>query len=136
MNNANFAVDCRNNSNNCLSEPIIDEINEASYLKKYYNLFDKKISNFVDSKLLKKETERKFEQKLANVKDDDSFKMSRITAINNEKNREVDALEAFKENEKNKKGKEQKMLVKKLKNTIKVKKLRLRLILIKMNVIA
>ena len=37
---------------------------------------------------------------------------------------------------KNKKGKEQKMLVKKLKNTIKVKKLRLRLILIKMNVIA
>ena len=136
MNNANFAVDCRNSSNNCLFEPIIDEINEASYLKKYYNLFDKKISNFVDSKLLKKETERKFEQKLANVKDDDSFKMSRITAINNEKNREVDALEAFKENEKNKKGKEQKMLVKKLKNTIKVKKLRLRLILIKMNVIA
>ena len=136
MNNANFAVDCRNNSNNCLFEPIIDEINEASYLKKYYNLFDKKISNFVDSKLLKKETERKFEPKLANVKDDDSFKMSRITAINNEKNREVDALEAFKENEKNKKGKEQKMLVKKLKNTIKVKKLRLRLILIKMNVIA
>ena len=103
MNNANFAVDCRNSSNNCLFEPIIDEINEASYLKKYYNLFDKKISNFVDSKLLKKETERKFEQKLANVKDDDSFKMSRITAINNEKNREVDALEAFKENEKNKK---------------------------------
>ena len=136
MNNANFAVDCRNNSNNCLFEAIIDEINEASYLKKYYNLFDKKISNFVDSKLLKKETEIKFEQKLANVKDDDSFKMSRITAINNEKNREVDALEAFKENEKNKKGKEQKMLVKKLKNTIKVKKLRLRLILIKMNVIA
>ena len=37
---------------------------------------------------------------------------------------------------KNKKGKEQKMLVKKLKNTIKVKKLRLRLILIKMNAIA
>lgn len=103
MNNANFAVDCRNNSNNCLFEAIIDEINEASYLKKYYNLFDKKISNFVDSKLLKKETEIKFEQKLANVKDDDSFKMSRIAAINNEKNREVDALEAFKENEKNKK---------------------------------
>ena len=66
-------------------------------------MFDKKISNFVDSKLLKKETEIKFEQKLANVKDDDSFKMSRIAAINNEKNREVDALETFKENEKNKK---------------------------------
>ena len=29
--------------------------------------------------------------------------MSRIAAINNEKNRDVDALEAFKENEKNKK---------------------------------
>ena len=83
MNNASCGVDCRNNMNNCVFEPIIDEMNEVSYLKMYYNLFEKKISNFGNSELLEKEIEQKFEQKIANAKDDDSFKMSRITAINN-----------------------------------------------------
>ena len=35
-------------------EPIIDEINEVSYLKKRYNLFHKNISNFVSNELLEK----------------------------------------------------------------------------------
>ena len=47
MNNANFGFDCRNNTNNTKFEPIIDEINEISYIKKYYNLFDNKVSEFV-----------------------------------------------------------------------------------------
>ena len=34
------------------------------------------------------------------MKDDVPFKKSRITAINNERAREVDALEVFKKNEK------------------------------------
>ena len=67
MNNANFGVDCRNNMNNCTFEPIIDEVNEVSYLKKYYNLFDKKISTFVNSELLGEKMEQKFEQKIANI---------------------------------------------------------------------
>ena len=83
MNNASCGVDCRNNMNNCVFESIIDEMNEVSYLKMYYNLFEKKISNFGNSELLEKEIEQKFEQKIANAKDDDPFKMSRITAINN-----------------------------------------------------
>ena len=33
MNNANFGVDCRNNATNSSFEPIIDELNEVSYLK-------------------------------------------------------------------------------------------------------
>ena len=36
MNNTNFGFDCRNNANNTKLEPIIDEINEISYIKKYY----------------------------------------------------------------------------------------------------
>ena len=63
MNNASCGVDCRNNMNNCVFEPIIDEMNEVSYLKMYYNLFEKKISNFGNSELLEKEIEQKFEQK-------------------------------------------------------------------------
>ena len=49
MNCANFGYDCRNNRNNAKFEPIIDEANEITYIKKYYNLFDSKISNFVNS---------------------------------------------------------------------------------------
>ena len=35
MNNANFGFDCRNNANNTKFEPIINKINEISYIKKY-----------------------------------------------------------------------------------------------------
>ena len=38
MNNANFGFDCRSNTNNTKFEPIIDEIGEITYIKKYYNV--------------------------------------------------------------------------------------------------
>ena len=55
MNNANFRFDCRNNANNIIFEPIINEINETSNIKKYYNLFDIKVSGFTNRDLLKQE---------------------------------------------------------------------------------
>ena len=67
MNNANFGNDCRNNANNTKFEPIIDEINEISYIKKY-NLFDSKISNFVKSEILENEIEENYNKK-KNVND-------------------------------------------------------------------
>ena len=80
----------------------------------------------------KQKIEQTFGQKLANVKDNDPFKASRITSINNEKSDEVDAWESFKKNEKikrkikkkkEKKEKELKRLMKKLKMLIKNKKI-------------
>ena len=67
-NNANFRLDCRKNANNVTFEPIIDEINEKSYIKKYYSPFDTKVSDFVKSNLLEKEIEQTFQQHLAEVK--------------------------------------------------------------------
>ena len=54
-NNANFEFDCRNNANNAKFEPVIDEINEITYIKKYYNLFDNKAPNFVNSDVLEQQ---------------------------------------------------------------------------------
>ena len=54
MNNGNFGMDCRNNTNNSTFELIIDDINEISYLKRYYSLFDNKISGFINSEILEK----------------------------------------------------------------------------------
>ena len=56
------SYDCRNNLSNPKFEPIIDEINEISYIKKYYNLFDSKISNFVNSNILEKQIQQDFQQ--------------------------------------------------------------------------
>ena len=84
MNNANFRFYCRNNVNNVTFEPIIDEINEISYIKKYYSPFDTKVSGFVNSDLLKQEIEQTFQQRLAEVKYDDPFGNARITAIENQ----------------------------------------------------
>ena len=37
LNNSNFGYDCRNNLDNCRFVPIFDELQEVSYIKKYYN---------------------------------------------------------------------------------------------------
>lgn len=73
MNNANFGYDCRNNLNNAKFEPIIDKINEISYIKKYYNLFDNEVSNFVNSDILERQIEQNFQQQIANVRHDNAF---------------------------------------------------------------
>ena len=61
MNNANFGYDSRNNANNAKFELIIDEVNEITYIKKYYNLFNIKISNFVNGDVLDQEFEHNFQ---------------------------------------------------------------------------
>ena len=54
MNNSNFGFDCRNNANNLRFEPLINEIEELTYIKRYHNLFDEKIKDFVSSSILEK----------------------------------------------------------------------------------
>ena len=38
MNNANFGYGCKNNANNTKFQPIIDGVNEISYIKKYFRV--------------------------------------------------------------------------------------------------
>ena len=78
MNNTNFGFDCRNNANNAKFKPIIDKINEISYIKKYYNLFDNKVSEFVNSDVLEQQIEHNYKQ-IINVKYDDPFRSAIIT---------------------------------------------------------
>ena len=96
MNNANFGFDCRNNANNLKFEPLIDEINELTYIKKYYNLFDSKINNFVNSEILEKNINQEFEQEIALVKDNDPFKNARIVELENKRQTDIDSLDCLK----------------------------------------
>ena len=53
MNNSNFGYDCRNNLDNCKFVPIFDELKELTYIERYHNIFDPKISEFVTADLIK-----------------------------------------------------------------------------------
>ena len=100
MNNANFGFDCRNKANNTKFEPIIDEVNEISYIKKYYNLFDTKAQKFGRSEVLEEHINSEYEQRVAEVRDDDLFKNAHLREIENEKNDNLNGLKLMKATEK------------------------------------
>ena len=57
INNSNFGYDCRNNLDSCKFVPIFDELKELSYVDRYHNIFDQKISKFVMADLIKQNIE-------------------------------------------------------------------------------
>ena len=59
MNNSNFGYDCRNNLDNCKFVPIFDEYKEITYINRYHNIFDSRVSEFVTADLLKADLEEK-----------------------------------------------------------------------------
>ena len=58
INNSNFGYDCKNNLDNCKFVPTFDELKEITYIKKYYNFFDPKVSKFVTPDLITQEIEK------------------------------------------------------------------------------
>ena len=57
MNNANFGYDCHNNLDNCQFIPIFDEMNETTARKRYNDYFNKDVSKFVASNLIRAKAE-------------------------------------------------------------------------------
>ena len=47
MNKSDFGYDCRSNLGNCKFVPIFDELGEITYINRYHNVFDHKVSQFV-----------------------------------------------------------------------------------------
>ena len=64
MNNSNFGYDCRNGLDNCQFIPMFDELKKVTYLKRYYNFFDQKVSKFVTTDLIKQEIHEKYNDSL------------------------------------------------------------------------
>ena len=100
MNNSNFGFDCRNNANNLRFEPLLNETEELSYIKRYHSLYDEKVKQFVSSEVLEKKIKQDFDQELSEIKDDDQFKNIKINEITNRKEENLDALECLKKKEK------------------------------------
>ena len=81
LNNANFGYDCRNNLDNCTFEPIRDEIGEISYIRKYNNVFDKEVNEFVNPQILKEELTVKYNNKVKKLSADDPYYSVKMRAI-------------------------------------------------------
>ena len=124
MNNANFGFDCRNNAKNTKLEPIIDKINEISYIKKYYNLFDRKVEKFVSSVIFGKNIIDEYNQVVFEVRLDDPFRNARLRETENTKNTNLDVLKCLKEREKKSKKRKMKEVETRAEDALKNKKIK------------
>ena len=108
MNNSNFGYDCRNNLDNCKFVPIFDELKEITYINRYHNIFDPKISEFVTPDLLKADVEEKFNNKLMKLDKEDKFYEIKLQTLKTERLTDLESAEKFeqrnKKKEKNKVG--------------------------------
>ena len=82
-------------------------MNEVTYLKRYYNYFDKEVSKFVSCDLIRAEVEKKYNDSVMKLSKDDKFYQIKLTALKAEK--QQDSVEAFEK--KNKKMKSKRTIV-------------------------
>ena len=73
MNNSNFSYDCRSNLDNCKFVPIFDEYKEITFINRYHDIFDSKVSQFVTTDLLKADIEEKYNDRLSKLDKEDRF---------------------------------------------------------------
>ena len=106
MNNSNFGYNCRNNIDNCQFVPIFDEYREITYINRYYNIFDKKISSFVMPDILKHKAEEEFNNKLIKLDKEDRLYEIKLQILEADRKNSLESAEIFeKKIEKNKKRK-------------------------------
>ena len=65
LNNSNFGIDCRNNFDSCILEPLYDDFTEISYIKKFTTIFnDDTFRNYFSLVLLREEITQTFNSKI------------------------------------------------------------------------
>ena len=104
MNNSNFGYDCRNKIDNYKFVPIFDEYKEITFINRYHNIFDSKVSQFITGDLLKADIEEKYNDKLPKLDKEDRFYEIKLQTIKTERLQQLEAAEKFdKQKKKNKK---------------------------------
>ena len=102
MNNSNFGYDCRNNLDSCKFVSIFDEFKELTYINRYHNIFDPKVSQFVTSDLLKADVEEKYNGKLSKLDKEDRFYKTKLQTIKTKRLQQLEAAEKFEQEQKKK----------------------------------
>ena len=108
LNNNNFGIDCQNNIDNCYLEPIYEDFNEISYIKRYTTIFsDESLAKeiFFLPDLLRKEIEQTFQGRIFALNKEDPTYEARKKYLERKKEEEIDAANSFEKNKKRKKRK-------------------------------
>ena len=91
MNNSNIGYDYQNNIDNSKFVPIFDEYKGISFINRYHNIFNAKVSEFVTTDLLKAEIEEKYNDKLSKSDKEDRFYEIKLQTFKTER---LSSLEA------------------------------------------
>ena len=100
MNNSNFGYDCRNNIESCKFVSIFDEFKELTYINRYHNIFDPKVSQFVTSDLLKADVEEKYNDKLSKLDKEDRFYKIKLQTFKTKRLQQLEAAEKIEQEQK------------------------------------
>ena len=106
LNNSNFGIDCRNNIDNCILEPIYDNLGEISYIKNFTTIFnDDTYSDFFSPEHMKEEIIQTFQGKILALDKNDPTYEARKEYFENKMDEELDAVESFVKNKNKRKRK-------------------------------
>ena len=96
MNKANFGYDCNNNADNCYFSPIYEEIDKLLKAKRYQNIFDQSINDFVSSEIFERQIEEEFQNKIGKLDQNDDYYEARKNSLEIQKKKELDAVFSMK----------------------------------------
>ena len=111
MNNFNFSYDCRNNLDNCKFVSIFDELRKITYIKKYYNFFDPKVSKFGTPDLIAQEIEKTYNNDIIKISTEDKFYKIKNSAADTEKAQALESLKEFDKKIQDKRKKEHLIII-------------------------
>ena len=96
LNNSSFGIDCCNNIDNYILEPIYDDFGKISYMKKFTNIFnDETYRYFFSPELMKEEIIHTFKDKIFALNKNDSTYEARKEYYENKMEEELDSVESF-----------------------------------------
>ena len=105
MNNSNFGYDCHNKFDNCKFVPIFDELKELTFIERYHNIFDPKISKFLTANLIKQNIEATYNDKLIKLDKEDKFSQIKLDTLNTERLSDLETANSFQNKQKKKQKK-------------------------------
>ena len=99
LNNSNFGVNCRNNIENCVLEPLYDKIGEISYIKKFCTIFgNKTYREFLSPTVMRKEITQDRTTKIMSLNKNDPTYQARQEYFENKMEEDLDAVDSFEQN--------------------------------------
>ena len=134
MNGSNFGYDCRNSIGNCQFVSIFDEYREVTYINRYHNIFDKKVSSFITPDMLKHKAEEEFNDKLMKLDKQDIFYEIKLQTIEADRKSSLESAKMF-EKKKIKKEEHYMIMIREKTKCLKINRLKVKLILMK-NILA